>query len=352
MDDRVANAREQRPAQEAPRRTRLAVRRVVKLGALAIVVVGAAIFGWRYWRHSQRYVSTDDAYVNADVVQIAAQVGGPVEELPIRDQQHVAAGDLLFVIDQRPYRLALESAQAQLELAQQQVAERTAAVDAARAQLAQRRAELENAQANDKRLQNLVKQGSISKQSAEATHTQAVTAAAAVKAAEAALEQAENALGEPGSQNASVLAAKAAMHQAKLDLERTRVAAPTSGTVANLSLRPGGTVQPAAPLFAIVSDHNFWVDANFKETQLDRIEPGQKAQITLDLYPDHLFHGEVQSLSAGSGTAFSLLPPQNATGNWVKVTQRVPVRVQIVDTDPQYPLRIGTSANVEIRTAS
>ncbi len=125
--------------------------------------------------------------------------------------------------------------------------------------------------------------------------------------------------------------------------------APTAGLGANLTLQPGNTVQPGVPLFVVISDNEFWVDANFKETQLKEIRTGQHAQVTVDMYPDHPFRGTVQSLAGGSGTAFSLLPPQNATGNWVKVTQRVPVRIRVEDPDPQHPLRIGTSATVDVR---
>jgi membrane fusion protein (multidrug efflux system) len=327
------------------------LRRIVKLALLAALLVAAGVVAYRYWRHAQLFVSTDDAYVNADVVQVAAQVSGPVVRLEIRDQQHVDAGDPLFEIDPRPFRLAVDAARADLALAKQSVAEQSAAVAAARAAVAEREAERANAQANDRRVSNLVKQGYLSEQDAEAAHTQAVTAAAAVRAAQANLEQALRALGEVGEHNASIQAAQAKLGQAKLDLERTRVTAPTSGTIANLTLRPGGTVQAQAPLFAIVSDRNFWVDANFKETHTARIHPGQEATVTVDMYPDHPFRGEVVSLSGGSGTAFSLLPPQNATGNWVKVTQRVPVRVHIANPDPKHPLRIGTSAHVEISTS-
>jgi membrane fusion protein (multidrug efflux system) len=350
VDEAVESHEAPPRAVRRPRR-RLAVRRILKLALLAAVLIAAGIVGYRYWRHAQLYVSTDDAYVNADVVQVSAQVSGPVVRLEIRDQQHVDAGDLLFEIDPRPFRLAVDAAQADLELAEQSVAEQSAAVAAARAAVAEREAELANAQANDRRVGNLVKQGYLSEQDAEATHTQAVTAAAAVRAAEANLEQALRALGEAGERNAAIQSAKAKLGQAKLDLERTRVTAPASGTLANLTLRPGATVQAQAPLFAIVSDRNFWVDANFKETQVGRIRPGQDATVTVDMYPDRPFRGEVVSLSGGSGTAFSLLPPQNATGNWVKVTQRVPVRVHILDPDPKYPLRIGTSARVEVSTS-
>jgi membrane fusion protein, multidrug efflux system len=334
-----------------PLRARWAVRRLIKLGILLLVLIAGAVLAWRYWRHAQLYASTDNAYVNADVVQIAAQDSGPVERLEVRDQQHVEAGDLLFVIDPRPFVLAVEGARAELALAAQQMGEQTAAVDAAHALVEQRRAERDNAEANNRRLRDLVRQGLVSQQDAEGARTEALTATAAVTAAQANLEEAQNALGMVGAQNAAVQVARARLRQANLDLERTRVTAPTSGTVANLTLRPGGTVQAGVPLFAIVDDAHFWVDANFKETQIDRIVPGQAAVIRVDIYPGREFRGEVESLSAGSGTVFSLLPPQNATGNWVKVIQRVPVRVRVLAPDPQYPLRIGTSARVDVRVA-
>jgi membrane fusion protein (multidrug efflux system) len=348
VDASVSRRRDSDPADVRPGR-RIALRRILKWAAIAIVLIVGGIVGWHYWQHAQLYVSTDDAYVNADTVQIAAQVPGPIAHLNVRDQQHVRAGDLLFDIDPQPFRLAVEQAQAQLALAEQSVSQQSAAVAAARAQLAQRQAEYRKALSDDQRVRHLIKDGFLSAQSAEATHTQAETAAAAVKAAEANLQEALSALGASGDRNANVQAAKARLDQAQLDLQRTRVTAPTSGTIANLSLRPGNPVQALVPVFSLVSDRDYWVDANFKETQLHRVRPGQRAKVTTDVYRDHPFQGEVQSLSGGAGTAFSLLPPENATGNWVKVTQRVPVRVRILDPDPEYPLPIGTTASVEVR---
>jgi len=330
---------------------RIALRRIAKWAALVVVVGAAAFFGWRYWQHSERYVTTNDAYVNANVVQIAAQVSGPVERVYVVNQQHVRAGDPLIEIDPRSFQIALDQAQANLALTRQQVAEQSAAVKAARAQLAQRQAEYRNAQWNDRHTHALISQGYVSAQSGQATHEQAVSAAAAVKAAQASLAQAQSALGTAGLENAAMRAAQARVAAAELDLQRTRILAPTAGTVANLTLRPGAPVQSGQPLFSVVSSGEFWVDANVKETQLGRIHPGQHATVTLDMYPGHPFKGEVESLSGGAGTAFSLLPPENATGNWVKVTQRVAVRVRIVDPDPKHPLRIGTTATVAIRVA-
>jgi membrane fusion protein (multidrug efflux system) len=266
----------------------------------------------------------------------------------VSDQQAVKAGDPLFDIDPANYQLALQKALAQLELARQSVSQESAGVASAEAVLAQRRAEAANARNTWIRNQELMKSGFLSAQGAENARTQLATAEAAVKAAEAGVAQARSALGRGGEDNAAVQAAQAAVKQAELDLARTHVTSPTSGVVANLTLRPGNTVVPSVPLFVVISDQEYWVDANFKETELKEIRPGQKATIKSDVYPDHVFHGVVQSLSGGSGTAFSLLPPQNATGNWVKVTQRVPVRIRVEDPDPQHPLRIGTTASVKV----
>jgi len=331
---------------------RISLKKLIKWVVIAGVIIAAAVFGYRYWIHGQRYATTDNAYLNANTVEVAAQVSGSVTKVYVRDNQPVNVGDPLFDIDKRPFEVALEKANAQLQLAKQSVSQQNAAILAAEAQVSQRRAELENARSNNARTQRLVRQGFLSEQGAETARTGQATAEAAFHAAQANLEQARSALGETGPNNASIQAAEAAVHQAELDLEHAHVVASTKGTVANLTLRPGNTVQPGGPLFAIISTQEYWADANFKETELEDIRPGQHATITTDMYPDHPFNGVVESVSGGSGTAFSLLPPQNATGNWVKVTQRVPVRVRVVNPDPNFPLRIGTTATVEISIAN
>jgi len=337
------------PAPPPSRSGRSPRRRQVKWIAAAIVLVAAAFFGGRYFLEARQFVETDNAYVQANQVDVAAQVAGPVTRVMVRDQQAVHAGDVLFEIDPRPYEIAVARARAQLELARQGVSQESAGVSAAEATLAQRRAEAENARNAWVRNQQLMKSGFLSPQGAENARTQLQTAEAAVKAAEANVAQARSALGQGGDQNAAVQAAAAALRQAELDLERTQVKSPVDGVIANFTLQPGNTVTPGTPLFVVISDREFWVDANFKETQLKEIRPGQHAEIRSDVYPDHVFHGVVQSVSGGSGAAFSLLPPQNATGNWVKVTQRVPVRIKVEDPDPEHPLRIGTSTTVKVR---
>jgi membrane fusion protein (multidrug efflux system) len=336
---------------EVMARGTISKRKALKWGVALLVIAVLAVFGYRYWRHTQLYAGTDNAYINADKVEIAAQVSGSVTRIYVQENQPVKAGDPLFDIDRRPYELALEKAQAQWQLASQSVSQQGAAVAAAQAQVAQRAAELKNAEANQRRTRKLVTQGFLSKQGAEETVTQAATAAAALRAAQANLEEARSALGKAGGDNATIHAAAATLDQARLDLQHTHVIAPTAGMVTNFSLRPGNMVQAGQPLFVIISNQNFWVDANFKETELKRIHEGERAIIDVDMYPHHSFQGVVESLSGGSGTAFSLLPPQNATGNWVKVTQRVPVRIKVLDPDPAYPLRVGTTAAVSVRVS-
>jgi len=328
---------------------RASASKIIKWAFAALALLAAIGFGIHYWRQSRLYVTTDNAYVNANRVEMAAQVSGPVEAVWVRDQQHVKYGELLFQLDPQPYQLAVDEAAAQLELAMQSNSQDRAAVAAAHAQVAQRTAELRNAQSIEQRAMELTRDKLISKQSAETTATERESAAAAVRAAQANLEQAQSVLGKAGAQNAAVRAASAKLAQAQLDLIHTRVTAPTSGLLANFDLRPGSMAQAGVPLFTVIGDDEYWVDANFKETELRRVQVGQSARVIADMYPDKNFDAEVQSLAGGAGQSFSLLPAQNATGNWVKVTQRVPVRVRILNPDPKYPLRIGTTATVRVR---
>lgn len=278
--------------------------RLMRGAALLLASVFVAAGGYWYWNHSRHFISTDNAYVSANVVEIASQVTGPAIRVFVSNNQRVEQGAPLFDIDTQAFTLAVNKAEANLR---------------------QRQAELLNARTNEERVRVLVKEQFLSSQAGDDANM-------AVRTAEGAYA-----------------AARAGLAQAKLDLEHTHVTAPVRGTVANLSLRPGTIVQASNPLFAVIASDQYWVDANFKETELEHIHPGDTAEIRLDSYPDRVFHGRVDSLSGGAGTAFSLLPAQNATGNWVKVTQRVPVKVIVLDPDPDHPLRIGTSAEVTVR---
>ena len=318
-----------------------ASRLIVVLVILAVLLGG----GW-YWRFHQLYAETEDAYVGAHVVQVSSQVTGQAIAVPVANNQYVRKGTLLFEIDPAPYRIAVERARAELALARQNTGGAGAEVQVARAQVAQMQAQLQNAISNTRRTEALVADKFLSRQAGEGALTQERTARAELRAAEAKLAQAESNLGS--SNTSQIKLAQANLAQAELNLSYTKVYAPTDGYVTNLSLQPGTSVIAGQPQFAFVESGEYWVDANFKETDFEHIRAGQKAKVVVDMYPDHPFHGVVESLSSGSGAVFSLLPPQNATGNWVKVTQRVPVRVRILDTDPRQPLRIGTTATVTI----
>ncbi|MDA8390238.1 MAG: HlyD family secretion protein [Gammaproteobacteria bacterium] len=280
------------------------VQSILQQRALVVFFLALALYGgYVFWRHLQNYVSTDDAYVGAHVVPVAAQVSGPVAHLYVRDNSPVRQGQRLFEIDLHPFQIA---------------------VAAAKALVAERKAALVNAQFISERTTKMAARRFLSSQASQTAETAVQTDRAAWQAAQAALAQ------------------------ARLNLRHCLVRAATTGYISDMNIRTGTFIQEGTPLFALISSERYWVTANFKETELAHIHPGEKAHIHVDMYPGHLFRGRVESISGGSGTAFSLLPPENATGNWVKVTQRVPVRIVILNVSPKWPLRIGTSATATV----
>lgn len=317
---------------------------------LVLLVLGVAGGGFYYWWNGKRYPSTDDAYVEANVVRVAAQVTGPITQVYVQDQEHVHAGQPLFEIDQRPFDLAVTQAQAKLQMARQGMQSDTAAVQAAEAEVENRKVQLDKARKNVQRVADLRKQGFVSAQAHDDAVAAVDAAAAQLAVARARLKQARLGLGDTGDQNQRIREAEATLKRMELDLSHTQVGAACDGQIAELSLQPGSTARAGTPLFALVCTDKFWVDANFKETQLERIKPGQPVDIRLDMYPGRHFAGRVETIGRASGVAFSLLPPQNATGNWVKVTQRVPVRIAVLRSNADYPLRVGTSASVTVDT--
>ncbi|HET9668868.1 MAG TPA: HlyD family secretion protein [Casimicrobiaceae bacterium] len=316
-----------------------------------LVVVGlvvAAIAGAWWWHENSLYQKTENAYVNARIVQVSSLVMGPVVRVEVRDNQYVHKGDVLFVIDRRPFEAALGEAEGKLRLAEQGTRQDQSDVLAAQADVAQQTASLNNAESQLRRTTELVQRNFMSKQAEDDAQARVRTARAGVEAANARLAKARAALATTGDTTPAVRVAQAEVEKAKLDLEHCVVRAAEEGWITHFDLTPGTVVTPGNPLFAIVVAHSFWVDANFKETELHGVVPGRPATVVVDMYPDHAFHGRVQSLAGGTGAAFSLLPPQNANGNWVKVTQRVPVRISIDDPDPGFPLRVGATATVSV----
>jgi len=317
------------------------------LGA-AIGLAAATIYV--YHRHSLMYPATDNAYVGTDVVHVAPQVTGAVRQVAVVNQQLVGRGDPLYGIERRPFELALEAAQAKLAEARLEADRNAAAVASAQASLHHSEVMLANARQHAERTAQLRKTKSVSQQQDDDAQADFLAAQAQLAVDQAGLHEAESRLGTPGEDNETVRAARVAVAQAQWDLDRTDVQAPCAGQVAELTLHPGDSVTDGRPDFVLICSDRYWVDANFKETQLTRLRAGQPVDIDVDMYPKLHFHGEVESISGASGVAFSMLPPENATGNWVKVTQRVPVRIRISDASTDAPLRVGTSARVTVDT--
>jgi membrane fusion protein (multidrug efflux system) len=323
---------------------------VVKFSLAALVLAACAAAGYHYWQAAQRLRSTENAYVNADVVQVASVINGPVVAVHVKEGQLVQAGQVLFDVDPEPYKVALAQAQAKLAQAEQGNKQDQTDVSANAAGLRQAQADLGNAQAVAQRTHSLVQQAFLSRQSEDDALAKVKVAEAAVAQAQAKLSGAEvHVARTAGAVTPAVLAARVAVEQAQLDLAHSHVLASKTGWIANLSLVPGTSVVAGMPLFALVAQGSFWVDANFKETELPGIQPGQSAEVEIDMLPGRTYKGVVDVIGNGTGAAFSLLPAQNATGNWVKVTQRVPVRIRLDASELQAPLRVGASAQVSVQ---
>jgi len=316
------------------------------------IIIILFVAGYLYWRHEQLFPSTNDAYIKAHIVNIAARIDGKVVNVHVQDHQHVNKGQSLFDIDPAPYKIALNKAEAAFGSAVLQYKAANLAIDSAKYQVSQARAQLINAKSEAKRMLTLVKANYVSQSQGDIATKNLHVAQAALKATKSQLAEAIQKRGPTGPQNAHLREAAAAVAQAKLNLKYTHVLAPASGYIANLQLRKGDVVTSYQKLFALIEDKSWWAQANYKETQLSRIHPGQTATIKIDMYPGQIFKGKVVSISDGSGTSFSLLPSENASGNWVKVTQRFPVKIVIKEKKLKYPLRLGSSSTVTINTIS
>jgi len=320
---------------------------------IALLVLLAATIGGvlLYWRHTEIYPSTDNAYTGADVVHVASQINGVVKQVYVQDDDKVASGDPLFDLDPTLYDAALRNARAQFDAAASAAGTAADALKAAADKLESKRAALEDAIGKYRDAKAAQKPGQTPSDQLTAALKGWHDALQAFNDAESEFAKAQDAKITVTTPTVQLRAAAAGLDKATHDRVQTHVTAPAAGWVTNVSLRPGAIVQAGTPAFAIVEDGDWWVDANFKETDLGRIKPGQKAAIHLDMYPGLTLDGAVESISAGSGATFSVLPPENATGNWVKVTQRFPIRIKITSApNPDKPLRMGSSASVTINT--
>ena len=327
------------------------LRRYARWLAMFAVPILIAAAGYSYWQSQQRYVGTDNAYVRQDKVSVASDVAGRIVEVAVHDNQPVKAGDLLFRVDPEPYRIALQQADAAIADAEVNVGTLQSGYAASIPDIAAAEDALKLARENLRRQNELMARGFTTRtaqENAEHAVTQAQIAINAARA-DAANAKAKLATGAaaPG-QNPAVARARAAREQAALSLARTEVRAPADGIVSQVDrLQVGQMAIAGLPVLTIVGDGNSWVEANFKETDLDRIRVGQPVELEFDAYPGLTLKGRVASIGAGTGNEFAIIPAQNATGNWVKVTQRVPVRIALPAKTPRKMIA-GLAVEVKI----
>ncbi|WP_050922399.1 HlyD family secretion protein [Vibrio harveyi] len=321
-----------------------------KMTKILFLLVCAIAFGAMYWswQYSDSHPSTEDAYVRAKILSVAPQVQGQVVSVEAKDFQVINKGDLLLKIDSRPYLLAVKQAKAAYQLAVQQhdvadkqVTEAVAGLDAARSNLTE-------AQVEYKRTDSLVKRKLASDQDLDTAKNKLANAQAGLEQARATVEKAIANRGEEGAEAAVVQQAAAQLAQAELNLSYTDITSPVDGIAGEINTHTGSVVSIGQTLFPVIIKDSYWVRANFKETDLTHIKAGMHAEVVIDMYPDVVWDARVEQLSPASGTSFSLMPPENATGNWVKIKQRFPVRLTLEVPEGAPQLRVGASSEVTV----
>ena len=324
-------------------------------GLVVVIVVAALSWTLYYFLIDRWYEATDDAYVDGNVVQITAQIPGTVISIGADDNDYVHTNQTLVKLDPSDTDVALEQAKAALAQTVRKVLGLHSIMHSSRADVAVREAALQQARADYRRREGLAASGAISAEELAHAHAALVSAESALAAAQGQLATTNAPISDTTiASQPDVQAAAARVRAAWLNAVRTTLVAPVSGHVAERTAQVGQRVQPGMPLMAVVPLHQVWVDANFKETQLRQMRIGQPVMLTSDLYGgDVIYHGHVQGMGIGTGSAFSLLPAQNATGNWIKIVQRLPVRITL---DPKelekHPLRIGLSMDVSVNLHS
>ncbi len=320
-------------------------RRLALMLSVPLIIIVAGLY---FWLASGATVSTDNAYVKQDVTAISTQVNGPVVKVYVRENQHVNKGDPLYEVDPAPYLAALHAAEAQLAAARLQTRQLHVQAAGTGADIAGAEANLAVAQRAYERQAALMADGFTTKAAYDDALNDLAKAKTELGNARAQSNNASAAIAPAGNQP-QIAAALAAVEKARLDLQHTLIRAPTSGRVAQSDrLLVGQTAVTGVAMLSIVGDREAWVEANFKEGDLAQMVPGQPAQVELDAYPGLKFKGHVASIGSGTGSEFSVIPAQNANGNWVKVTQRVPVRIAF-DAKPSREMIAGLSSTVTVR---
>src|SRR5712675_2990144 len=339
-------------------------RKLLMAGAAFVVLAGAVNYGWDYWTVGQYLVSTDDAYVKADNTTIAPKVSGYLREVLVGDNEPVKTGQVLARIDERDFKVALDQAKSDVAAAnaaiaskQAQLGVQQAVIDAAQATIEVDKATVTFAAQENKRYGDLAATGYGSVQNAQQAQSRIAGAQAAVQRDTAnlasALKQVDLLKAEIAQANAALARAITAQNQAELNLGYTTIVAPIDGIVGNRTLRVGQYVQAGTQLMSVVPVAGAYVVANFKETQLTDVREGQTVNIAVDMFPGQVVHGHVDSIAPASGQEFALLPPDNATGNFTKVVQRIPVKIALdSNSEPSIELRPGMSVIPTIETKS
>jgi membrane fusion protein (multidrug efflux system) len=359
MRRRPDEANRSSPDNDQPTKPPSRLKRLIGFSVGGLVLLGLIVGGTLYWLNARQFESTDDAFIDAYTTQMAPRVAGQVAKLLFSDNEHVAAGQTLLQLDPRDYQARLDQARAQqssaeasLQQAHSQVSVQQANLDQARANVIVAESDLLQAREDNDRYHAIDPKAVTRQQIDQVTAT--------FRSSKAKLEAAQQSVGAAQAQvhaaEAQVLAAEASVKQAQantraaeLQLSYCTIVAPVAGTITHRTVDAGNYVNPGQALFALVQDDR-WVTANFKETQLSRIRPGQAVDLSIDAVPSTTFHGKVDSFQAGTGSAFSVLPAENATGNYVKIVQRLPVKI-VFDDDrvKNFPLAPGMSVVPDVR---
>lgn len=322
-------------------------------GLLLIIFLFATAFGVRQWAESKTHIETDNAFIESHIHSVSSRISAMVKRVAVVDNQFVHRGDLLVELDASDCQARARTAAASLNMARNETSGDYAQVESARASIGLATAKLDQANLDLARGEALFAKDVIAKEQLDRLHTACKIAQMQLKEAQEAEHHARAVIGisGTGSNDARVAQKQGELDTASLNLSYTRIVAPSDGYITKKSVEPGNYVQPGQSLMALVTLADAWVTANYKESQLTQVKPGQKVEFTVDAYPGRTFQGTVESVMAGTGAAFSMLPPENATGNYVKVIQRIPVRIAIDKlSDPEHLLRVGMSVVPTILT--
>lgn len=326
----------------SPQPTGTLRKKLIFLVSMLCLTVGIGYF----WSRGKTHIATDNAFVESPIHSVAARISGSVTEVLVTDNQLVRRGEVLVVLDDRDARAEVDKATAELALARNEAGSDKAQAEQSRAELVRSRAQAVQANLDLQRAELLFQQKVIPREQLDRIRTNRQVAEAQVRASEEKLQKdmATVGIAEGPAPGALVAKRQAELAAAELRLSYTRLSAPVDGYVTRKAVETGNWIQPGQALMAVVATGETWITANYKESQLTDVKPGMSVSFTVDTYPGRKFVGRVDSIMAGTGAAFSLLPPENATGNYVKVTQRIPVKIAIEPINPhQYPLRVGMS---------